>query len=593
LGEQKTDVGSGHAGNDAREIPAGKAGTWRLYSDLLREARPFAPQIALLLFTSLLSAPLTLLLAYPIKITIDSVLGGNPLPAFISEWLPAGGSDMNTRIIFAVALLVIVAFVLYLVAIVHSGLAAYVGESLALRFRVKLFQHAQHLSVAYHDRGTADTLYRIQHDATALEKAIVDGVLPVIASCFTIIAMLLVCLQLDWILTLCALAIAPILIAITIFYRTHLKERWHEVKSAESSALSVAQEVLGSIRAVKAFAQENQEVDRFVRRSAEVVRARTRAALVEGLFAFMIGFTVAAGTAGVLYMGAQHVLNGTIGPGDLALVMLYLGMLYQPLQAIGVKAGALQSAFASADRVYALLALPADVPERPRSHHLARATGAIRCEKVSFAYEPGHMILRDITFEVAPGDTVCIRGTTGSGKSSLLGLLCRFFDPVSGAIKLDGCDLRDYRLKDLRSQFAMVMQEPVLMSATIAENIAYSRRSASHEDIRRAATLAHADEFISRLPDGFATEVGERGMRLSGGQRQRIALARAFLKNAPILLLDEPTSAVDLGTEELVMDALETLASGRTTFFISHRPRLLTRRATTLILERGQLLEAS
>ena len=361
------------------------------------------------------------------------------------------------------------------------------------------------------------------------------------------------------------------------------------MKRIETGALAVVQEVLGNLRVVKAFGQEDRETSRFRARSRESARARIRLALVENVFGGLIGMTTALGTALTLVIGITHVRSGSLTLGGLLLVMAYLAQLYGPLTMISRKVASIQSHLASMDRAFALLDEAPDVSARG-ARRLTRAAGAVAFRNVSFAYSPDRLILEDVTFELTPGATLGISGTTGTGKTTLVNLLCRFYDPTGGQILLDGVDIRDYRLPDLRDQFAIVLQDPVLFSTTIAENIAYAR-AADQTEIVAAAKAANIHDFIERLPEGYETRVGERGMRLSGGERQRVSLARAFLKDAPILILDEPTSSLDTMTEALIIDAMERLMKGRTTIMIAHRPKTLERCDVRLHLERGRVQE--
>jgi ATP-binding cassette subfamily B protein len=341
---------------------------------------------------------------------------------------------------------------------------------------------------------------------------------------------------------------------------------------------------------VKAFGREDYEQDRYLRRSTEGIRAKMDLALVEGTYGLLVGLTTAVGTAAVLWIGVRHVQMGWLTVGDLLLVISYLGQLYEPLKTIGKKAAGLQRQLTSAERAFSVLDESSDVMERPDAHSLDRASGAIAFRSVCFEYEEGKPVLQGISFEVPTGARVGIAGRTGAGKTTLINLLTRFYDPTGGQILLDGLDLRDYKLADLRNQFALVLQEPVLFASSIAENIAYARPGAGQEEIEKAAKLANAHEFIAAFPNGYETLVGERGMLLSGGERQRISLARAFLKDAPILLLDEPTSSVDVKTEAVIMEAMERLMRGRTTFIIAHRLSTLDNCDVRLDLDAGQVL---
>jgi ATP-binding cassette subfamily B protein len=350
------------------------------------------------------------------------------------------------------------------------------------------------------------------------------------------------------------------------------------------------QEALSALRVVKAFGQEEREQERFVRHSSESFLARVRAAWSEGGFELLIAVTTAAGTAGVLFLGVRHVQSGTLTLGDLLLVMAYLTQLFGPLASLSEMTANAQRSLASAERAFALLDEDPDVSENNNGVSISRASGAVSLRDVCFAYNGDDPVLSNISFEIEPGTRVGIMGMTGGGKSTLVSLLTRFHDPTQGQILLDGVDLRDYKLADLRSQFGIVLQDSVLFSTSIRENIAYARPGASHHDIVEAAKAANAHEFITHLTDGYDTLVGERGMQLSGGQRQRIALARAFLKNAPILILDEPTSSIDLKTERQIIEVMERLSIGRTVFIIAHRLSTLKHCDLVLGIEKGRVV---
>ncbi len=567
----------------------------RLYRRVLDQARPYWLHIVGVFLLDLLTSPLGLLAPLSLKIAVDSAIGNQPVPGFLNVLLPgAAAHSRAAALALAVGLLVSLALLNQLQNLASSLLRTYTGEKLVLNFRTRLFGHAQRLSVSYHDmNGTADSIYRIQYDAAALQYVPIDGVIPFVTAAFKLGAMIYVTFRIDWQLALVALAVSPVLYVVSHTYRLRLRAQTRAVKTLESSAMSVIQEVLSALRVVKAFGMEEYEQGRYVHRSTDGMRARIRLGLAEGRYSLTIGLITAVGTAAALWFGVRRVWAGALTLGDLILVMAYLGQLYEPLRTIGKKSASLQGYLSSAERAFAVFDHDPDVVERPNARPLMRASGAVSFRNVFFAYEEGHLVLRDISFEVPAGTRVGIAGRTGAGKTTLLSLLTRFYDPSSGQILLDGGDLRDYKLADLRNQFAIVLQEPVLFSTNIAENIAYARPDASEEDIVRAAKLANAHDFIIGLPDGYQTPVGERGMRLSGGERQRISLARAFLKDASILLLDEPTSSVDLKTESVIMEAMERLMQGRTTFIIAHRLSTLSNCDLRLELENGRLVTPS
>jgi ATP-binding cassette subfamily B protein len=570
-------------------------GDLKLYGRLARQASPTASRIGALFVVSLLASPLALLAPLPLKIAVDSVLGGHPLPAFLGALVPAGVTrSAPTLLLFVAALAVLIALASQLQGLAQAYLAAAAGERLVLDFRARIFRHLQRLSLTYHDTtGTADSLYRIQSDAPAIRNIVIDGFIPSASSALTLAGMIFVMVRIDWQLALVALAVSPPLVVVARRYRPRLRRQSREVKKLESSALAVVHEVLGALRVVKAFGQEEREADRFLSRSHEGVRGRLRLALAEGRFNVVVGLLTATGTAAVLFIGIGHVRSGVLSLGDLLLAMGYVGKLYEPLKTISRKVATLQGHLASVERGFALLDQLPDVRERPRGRSILRAQGAVALRNVSFAYGSDPPVLHGVSFEIEPGTRLGVVGATGAGKSTLINLLVRFYDPTEGQILLDGMDLRDYKVEDLRRQFAVVLQDPVLFSVSIAENIAYAAPGASRERIVAAARAANAHEFIERLPRGYDTQVGERGVKVSGGQRQRIALARAFLKDAPLLILDEPTSSVDVETEAVILETMDRLMQGRTAFLITHRASALANCDGRLRLEGGRVVEAT
>lgn len=560
---------------------------WTLLKRLAREARPYWPQIVGIFLLSLLSAPIALLAPMPLKIVIDNLIGGRPLPGWISHIV---GNSAGALIAFSTGLLIFVTLLTYLQGSGTWLLQTYAGEGMVLDFRAKLFAHVQRLSLAYHDtRGTADSTYRIEHDAPSIQFLTVNGIIPLIASVWTLFGLIYVTARLDRTAALVALGVAPVLFLVTHVFRDLLRRRWSGVRELESSANSVVQEVLASMRVVKSFGREEHEHARFLHCSTRRMRELLSVSFLQGGFDLLIGITIGLGAAATLYIGVTHLRSGALSLGDLTLLMAYVAQLFEPLKAISRKLADLQGALASAERAFSLLDEETGVNERPRARSIVRARGDVRFDNASFAYDGARTVLHEISFEAPAGIRVGIQGPSGSGKSTLVSALTRLYDVTSGAIFVDGVDIRDYRLADLRNQFAIVLQESVLFSCSIAENIAYGRAGASAEEIVRAAQLANAHEFITNLPDGYETLCGERGLQLSGGERQRISLARAFLKDAPILILDEPTSAMDAGTEGLVMEALERLMRGRTTFLIAHRLSTLDCCDLRLELHRGRL----
>jgi ATP-binding cassette, subfamily B, bacterial len=566
----------------------------RMSRRILGQIRPFWRQIGLLLLIDLLATPLLLLTPVPLKIAVDSVIGSDPLPGFVDPFVPASVVGSSIALLAVVAgMQVLVVLLGELQALVSYVLQTRTGERLTLDFRGRLFRHVQRLSLSFHDtRGSHDSIYRIQYDAEAMQH-IVESVIPFVAAFAMLASAIVVTAAIDPQLALVAMAVVPALFVLSRVYTRRVRRRYHDLKELESSALGVLQDVLTSMRVVKAFGKERDEHARYIARSDRTVRARVRLSLTEAAFGLAVNVAIAIGTAAVLFVGVRHVQSGVLTLGELLMVMAYLSQLYGPMETISQKVGDLQSSFASAERAFELLDEIPDVQEKPHARRLGRARGAIEFRDVSFGYNGQVSVLRDVSFAIVPGTRLGIVGKTGAGKTTLVSLITRFYDPTAGAILLDGVDLRDYKLADLRNQFGIVLQEPVLFSTSIAENIAYARPGAGWRDVMGAADAANAHDFIGELPDGYDTVVGERGMRLSGGERQRIALARAFLKDAPILILDEPTSSVDTKTETAIMEASERLMQGRTSLMIAHRLSTLENCDARFEIEYGRLVRPS
>jgi ATP-binding cassette subfamily B protein len=566
-----------------------------LYRRLGREVRPYGVQLLGLVLLGLLASPIALLTPLPLKIAVDNVLGQQPLPPALAVVLPdAAAASGHGLLLWTAVLLVLIGLLGQLRELAFGVLKTWIGERLVLDFRSRLFDRAQRLSFTHHDAtGTADAMYRIRYDAEAINYLTVEGAVPFLSAAATVAGMLYVSLRIDLSLALVALSVVPVLLVLSGSVRRRLRAQARQLKRLDAGVLAVIQETLGALRVVRAFGQEDRQNRQFAREAGASVRAKLRLALVEGGAGVLVGLTTALGMALVVYLGVSHVRSGVLSLGALLLIAGYLGQLYAPLRTLSRKVSSMQSHLASAERAFALLDQPGDVPERADARSLERARGEVVFQRVSFGYDPSQPVLHDVSLAIEPGTRVTITGTTGAGKTTLVSLLTRFYDPTAGAILLDGVDLRAYRLADLRDQFAIVLQQPVLFSTTIAENIAYGRPGAGAREIEAAARAANAHDFIVALPHGYETQVGERGMRLSGGERQRVALARAVLKDAPILILDEPTSSVDVGTEAAILEALERVMRGRTVFLITHRPSALPGWDRRLQFQHGRLAEAA
>jgi ATP-binding cassette subfamily B protein len=552
-------------------------------------AKPYTGTIVLMFVLGLLATPLSLMKPFSLSFLIDSGFGNRPVPQFIRFFFPAGHLIVFSDIVLVAAgMVILIALLENLYNIITSVAGTYTSEKLVLRFRTLLFEHVQRLSLTYHDaNGSADALYRIQYDIVKFKTFILDNFVSLFQSVVTLLIMLGVLFYINWPFALIAICTMLPLLVLTPLSQRLLKKEWRQIREKESQALSVIHEALSMLRVVKAFGRETHETNRFSQKGNTALRAQVKATTKNSIYTLAVGMIIACGTSFFIYYGANEVRNGHMTLGELTLVIAYLSQVLGPLYSISKHFNALQASWVSIERVFDLLDHKPEVKELPDARACERTRGAFTFESVSFTYPTGKPILENISFEAKPGDRVGIKGTTGSGKSTLIQLLFRFYDPQAGTIRMDGMDIRTYRLEDYRKQFSLVMQEPVLFSATIEENILYGRPGATHEEVVEAARAANAHEFIMRKPEGYQTKVGERGMQLSGGERQRIAIARAFIKNAPVLILDEPTSSVDIKTEGLIMEAMNRLMEGKTTFLITHRMEPLEVCNVVLHMENG------
>jgi ATP-binding cassette subfamily B protein len=557
----------------------------------LSDLRPYVGSIVVALIVSLSAIPITLITPLPIKLVIDNVLGSQPLAGYLGFLVPGGlGSSWSLILWLAIGILLASTILTYLQNLLSVWYNNRIGNRITLDVRTKLFRQMQRLSISYHDtKGTADSAYRTLNDAPMLKTFGIDTLIPLITSILMLAAMIIVTLYLDVELALIALLVSPFMFLLTLLFRPRLRAGWRRFKTSESAAMAVAQETLGASRVVKAFGQEATKSKQLVSRYNDSLTAQLKVYVDGAIYNLLVGIVIAAGLGAVLYVGILHVKANTLSLGSLMVVNYYIAQLYTPLKNVGQKILDMQMALAGIERYQAVLDEKPDVPEAPNAIPLVRAKGKIAFRNVTFAYAPGHPILHNVSFELNPGDCLGVVGRTGSGKTTISNLLLRFFDPSEGTIELDGIDLRKYKLLDLRNQYAVVHQDTILFSTTIAENIRFARPEASMDDVLAAASAANAHDFIMTLPDGYDTLVGERGMKLSGGERQRIALARAFLKNAPILILDEPTSALDVRTEKAVLDTIQRLMRGKTTLMIGHRASSLRNCNLILMMEEGRV----
>ena len=567
---------------------------WKLFRRVANEQREYFPHIACLLLLNLTAAPLALLNPLALKIAVDSFIGDSPLPDFFAAMVPESANQSTAALVIAVLLTLLVALPAHGQKLASELLRTWTSGNIALKLRTRIFPHVERLPLSFHDeKGTSDSTYRILYDTGIVPVVLIDGVVPLVTAIATLVAMSWIIVALSPPLALIAIIIAPVLFLISRPFGRRLRDQWHEAKQLESKTLSLLQEVLSAVRVVKAFGKEEREKERLVTVATSGMLAQYRVVATKGRFDAAVGFVTAVGSAAVLYVGMGEVAAGVLTLGELLMVIAYLTHLYGPIEVVIGQIATLQSSLASAERALELLDEVPEALERPHARPLDRAVGSVEFRNVSFSYDSKSQVLRNVSFWVPPTTRLGIVGATGAGKTTLVNLMTRLYDPTHGEIALDGVDLRDYRLADLRNQFAIVLQEPVLFSKTIAENIAYARPGASRDEIVEAAVQAGANDFINGLPRGYETTVGERGMRLSGGERQRISLARAFLKDAPILILDEPTSSVDMRTEDTILAAMSRLMKDRTTFIIAHRPSTLRNCDKVLVIDKGRLVESA
>ncbi|MCH6235732.1 ABC transporter ATP-binding protein [Cognataquiflexum rubidum] len=557
------------------------------------DAKPYWPSIGLIFVLNFLASPISLLKPLALKILIDNGFSGNAVPSYISFFFPEDFDFTFLAVVWiSVLLVILVAIFENLYNLTIWIVNAQTGEKLVRSFRMRLFSHIQRLSLAYHDKkGSSDSIYKIQYDTSSIRTFIIGNLSPLLSSFITLVGMITIIFIINWRF---AFIVCFLILPISFLIRyssIRLKKDWKKVMESESNAMAVVHEVLGSLRVVKAFGQEEWESNRFMAKSDIAMKGQMSIAWTSAIFYFLIGMTFASVTAGFIYWGAIYVNQGQMTLGELTMVISYLAQVYAPIDKISKSLNGVQSSITSMERVYNLLDEKEEVKEAINPVAIVKAKGMLEFQRVIFAYNESENILENISFKIMPGDRVGIMGSTGAGKSSLINLITRFYDPVSGNILLDNLNIKDYKLDDYRNQFSLVLQEPVLFSTTISENIAYGRKNATEKEIIEAAKSANAHEFITRCSSGYETLVGERGMQLSGGERQRIALARAFIKDAPVLILDEPTSSLDIKTELQVIEAIERLMKGRTTFMITHRLDTLSNCNIIIHLEKGKLLE--
>jgi ATP-binding cassette subfamily B protein/subfamily B ATP-binding cassette protein MsbA len=549
--------------------------------------RPYRTQFAMAVGQVVLITGAELLKPWPLKVIIDHVLNGNPLSwSFVTDW--------SRDALLLASCLVMVAIYLFLggLNVINNYTTIRIGQGMVNDLRGAVYNHLQRLSLAFHHRRqVGDLLYRVTADTYAIQTLTMNGVFPILVSLGLLTGMTIVMLQLDWILTLLALGVCPGLFLTISAMSKRINSAALLAHERESTIYSLVQRTMSAIRVIQAFTKEEEEHRRFMAASADSLSASLQLYTLQTFYSGVVNAVIAVGTALVVWVGARHVMEGILSVGDLVVFTAYLASLYGPINTISQTLGMIEGGKAGLARVQEILTIERDLTDGRKTLARSDVRGEITFEDVAFSYTQDQPVLRHVDLHITPGKTVAIVGPTGAGKSTLVSLVPRFYDPQQGRVLLDGVDIREFTLASLRQQVAMVLQPPLVFPISIAENIAYGRPEASQEEIERAARLARIHEKIMSLPQGYDTVVSEQGSTLSEGERQRLTIARAILRDAPILILDEPTSSVDAETEALIMEGLEQLMRGRTTFIIAHRLSTVRKADVILVVRGGYVVE--
>ena len=535
-----------------------------------------------------------LLEPWPLKIVVDYVFRSHEsnatLANFVNSWL---GSDKLAIVKFACFAVLLVAILDALSTYWEKYLTTSIGQWISYDLRRTLYAHIQRLSLAFHDqKRTGDLISRVTSDVDDIQSFITSGLLSTFINVITLVGMVAVMFWLNWQFTLIALSVAPVLFVVVYTYTRRIKSATRAVRKKESQVFSVIEEVLSSMRVVKAFTREDYEQKRLEKASLEEVESALKARSLKAKLTPLVDVIVAVGTCLTLYFGARLILNQALSAGSLVLFYQYLSKMYKPMQELSKMTDTYSKAAVGYERIQEVLQTDKEVRDLPRAKRAPKLKGKIEFEDVSFSYSPDQPILNNMSFTIEPGKMAAVVGPTGVGKTTIASMIARFYDPVEGVVKIDGTDIRMFRQKTLREQMSFVLQENVLFHGTIWENIAYGKPDATRGEIIRAAELANAAEFIEKMPEGYNTLVGERGLTLSGGQRQRVAIARAIIRNTPILILDEPSSGLDAASEKLVFEALDRLMEGKTAIVIAHRLATIQRADLILVVKDGVIVES-
>ena len=534
-----------------------------------------------------------LLQPWPLKIVLDDVLRSRQSHAWTMNLIHRlVGTDKIAVLEFACVAVLGIAVLDAVCTFGEKYLTTSVAQWVSYDLRLAIYAHIQRLSLAFHDqKRTGDLISRVTADIDSIQSFIMNGLLGVLINAMTLIGMIAVMFWLNWKFTLIALSVVPALFAMVYIYTRKIKKASRQVRKKEGEITSVVEEVLSSIRVVKAFAREDFEVHRLEKESLEAVEISLHARSLKAKLTPLVDIVVAIGTGLVLWFGSRLVMGNVLSAGELVVFILYLGKMYKPMQEISKMTDTYSKAAVGYERIQEILQTDVEVRDLARARKAPRFKGDIEFDNVSFSYAEGSPVLKNVSLEMKAGQVSAIVGPTGAGKTSIISLIPRFYDPEEGAITIDGSDVRQFQQRSLRQQMSFVLQETILFRAPVWQNIAYGRPGCSRQEIVRAAELANASEFIEKLPEGYDTVLGERGMTLSGGQRQRIAIARAVIRNTPILILDEPTSGLDSASEKLVFEAMDRLMEGRTVVVIAHRLSTIQRADVIFVVKDGAVVE--
>jgi ABC-type multidrug transport system fused ATPase/permease subunit len=556
--------------------------------------RPYRGTLLIILMAMLVQTAMSVAGPWPLKIILDNVVGSHKLAPWLADFLRPildGGSKMQIAAAAALAV-VFIALLGAIASYVANYYTTSVGQWVANDLRLRTYHHLQQLSLSYYDSHQTGTLLStITSDVQTIQGFASSSTLGIVVDLFTIVAMLFIMFRLNWDFTLIALAVTPLMLLVVSRFKKAVKKATHEMRKEQSKIVAVVDQGLQSMRVVKAFGRQDLAEQELAEVSQATVTASLKARQVKALLSPIVAITVSFCTAIVLWRGSGLIIAGVMTAGALTVFLSYLNKFFKPVQDLATMTNAIAQAAVGVERIRGILDADTIIPERADARQPQVLSGEIEFEHVAFAYDADTPVLTDVSFHVKAGQMVGVVGPTGCGKSTVVSLIPRFYDPTGGAVKIDGADIREYKFHALRDQIGYVLQEPELFEGSVHDNIAYGKKGVTHEQVMEAAKLANADEFIARMPHGYDTMVGERGETLSGGQRQRIGIARAIIRNNPILILDEPTAALDTESESLVMEALERLMKGRTVIAIAHRLSTIRDADKIIVLKGGVVAE--